>query len=678
MRPDLLALTTDDLVTLANRGLVRRAQGELEAGELSFELEEDAAGSVTVRWSDGVECLLPAGRTLVDGRCSCPATTLCRHLIRSVLAYQQAAQAPAAEAEAEGPEAEPASPPAPEPWDPGTISDKELARHFHRAALARARRRFDEGELVELVRSAKPAAHLHTLSCSLRFLVPGDPRYTHCDCAEPAPCSHVPLVVWAFRLLDPGQASGLISTRPISLPVPLPLLDDLEAALVEFAGAGVAGSGQALLDRLRRLESRCRSECLVWPAEILAELVRQCEAYASHDARFAPPRVAELAGELCARSDAIRHDTGAVPQLFVRGSSADQATEVGSARLIGLGCGARLRRGGVELAAYLQDGDSGMVVAVCRDFSDPPKEAPEPPKEFWRLAQMPVVKGTSLAALGTGQLLMKGGRRTPDRRFLPGRAPASFNPQAYAWETLRQPLLAESFAELQARLALLPPAALRPRRIGEDLHVCPVAAVEGAIFSPAEQVIIANLRDPEDGTAILLHPYTGRGAGGTEALLARLGTQPEALRFVAGQVRAGGAGLIIHPVALIFQEGAHRTMLQPWIDRGEGAADLASLSAGLPAPGDPIAAYPGELIQALGELLLLGLQRADDRARRHWQDLHRRGAALGFARLMDPVAKLAEALELKRHTLTWNWRPAAVALLETAVLAALAHEAVTG
>src|SRR5262249_7816299 len=157
------------------------------------------------------------------------------------------------------------------------------------------------------------------------------------------------------RLLDPGQASGLISTRPISLPVPLPLLDDLEAALVEFAGAGVAGSGQALLDRLRRMESRCRSECLVWPAEILAELVRQCEAYAGHDARFSPPRVAELAGELCARSDAIRHDTGAVPQLFVRGSSADQATEVGSARLIGLGCGARLRRGGVELAAYLQD-----------------------------------------------------------------------------------------------------------------------------------------------------------------------------------------------------------------------------------------------------------------------------------------------------------------------------------
>jgi hypothetical protein len=205
-----------------------------------------------------------------------------------------------------------------------------------------------------------------------------------------------------------------------------------------------------------------------------------------------------------------------------------------------------------------------------------------------------------------------------------------------------------------------------------------VAGVEAAFFSPAEQAVTAALRDPEGGTAILVHPYTTRGAEGTEALLARLGAQPDALRFVAGQVRPAGAGLVLHPVALIFQEGPRRTMLQPWIDRYGGAAALSAPNPGSSAPADPVAAYPGELTEALGELFLLGLQRADDRARRQWADLHHRGAALGFARLLDPIERVAEALETRRHTLTWDWRPAAPALLETAVLATLAQEGMGG
>ena len=52
---------------LSNRGLVRRAQQELQSGELTFELLEDDAGTVTVRWSDGTECVLPAQRVVRGG-----------------------------------------------------------------------------------------------------------------------------------------------------------------------------------------------------------------------------------------------------------------------------------------------------------------------------------------------------------------------------------------------------------------------------------------------------------------------------------------------------------------------------------------------------------------------------------------------------------------------------------
>src|SRR5262249_10973074 len=114
-RADLLALSLDDLTALTNRGTVKRAQRELEAKECTGALDESDAGDVTVKWSDEVECRLPAGVVMRDGRCSCAAVGLCRHLIRTVLFYQQQ-QASQASPGQDAPQTL-------QPWDPGVISD---------------------------------------------------------------------------------------------------------------------------------------------------------------------------------------------------------------------------------------------------------------------------------------------------------------------------------------------------------------------------------------------------------------------------------------------------------------------------------------------------------------------------------------------------------------------------
>ena len=109
MRADLLALTAADLTAFSNRGLTRRAEQEAGAGTLSCEITESADGTVIVKWSDGVDCTLPAGARLADSRCSCPSTTLCRHVLRSVFAYQKrhagAASGPAPSGQANAPAA---------------------------------------------------------------------------------------------------------------------------------------------------------------------------------------------------------------------------------------------------------------------------------------------------------------------------------------------------------------------------------------------------------------------------------------------------------------------------------------------------------------------------------------------------------------------------------------------
>ena len=144
-RHDLLALTDDDLVAATNRGTVKRARRELGAGKHTVELDEDADGTITARWSNGVECVLPGDGTIHEARCTSVPTGLSRHVIRTVLAYQAL-------------HADSGVRPSVEPWDPGAFSDDDLATQFTAAQLRKARRAFDEGVLVELNRSAKPTS----------------------------------------------------------------------------------------------------------------------------------------------------------------------------------------------------------------------------------------------------------------------------------------------------------------------------------------------------------------------------------------------------------------------------------------------------------------------------------------------------------------------------------------
>ena len=155
---------------------------------------------------------------------------------------------------------------------------------------------------------------------------------------------------------------------------------------------------------------------MIWPAEVIVEIIHQYERYAEHDARFNPEYFAELVGELLIRADAIRKNTGAVPQLLIRGTASDHWTDLASARFIGLGCGVRQSRKVVTHVAYLQDANSGSMVAINREFPDPEPDSGTEPKPFWQLAQTPALKNATFATLGAGQLLTSGGRRATDRR----------------------------------------------------------------------------------------------------------------------------------------------------------------------------------------------------------------------------------------------------------------------
>ncbi|MBC7880409.1 MAG: hypothetical protein H7Y37_03685 [Anaerolineae bacterium] len=646
-RSDLVSLTADDLAELANRGLLKRAQKELEVQPPTYGVEESADQTVIVRWNDAAVCTLPPSTVLSDRQCTCSATSICRHLVGAVLAYQQwiTTETPLSAVATS--------------WNPGQIADSQLDIYFKKSALSQIRQQYSFGQVIELLRSTKPMARFHTLAHTVRFLVPEDLRYTRCDCTETAPCRHVPMAIWAFRELAEEKTSGLVETG-VPPAIPENLLADLETGLATLLEVGFASLSSAPVARLRRLETQCRTAYLIWPAEILAELSHEYERYNQRDARFSAAQAVEHIAELCMRIDAITNQPENLPQLFVRGSQTDRVSEVGSARLIGLGCGVVKRHRSVRVINYLQDSASGEVIVIARDFPDG-----ENPRSFAELARTPVLKGATFAALGSGQALIKGGKRTPDHQFLPGRAPATLNPQSFTWEQLKAPVLVENLEELQLHLSTLPPKALRPRRLGENFHVLPVVSIESLEFSTIDQVVRSQCKDREGHCFWLHHPFTSRSRSGTEALMQHLAES--APRFIAGLVSLGANGIIVEPTALIFEQDQKRIMLQPWIHESKSTATATEITSST-LPTNPLKQFNEKLADGLCEILINGFERTDTRTLRQWQEILSMATALGFLRLSDELNILFKAIEAKQHILRWDSQVAVSSYLRTAVV----------
>jgi hypothetical protein len=653
-RADLLALTLDDLTVLSNRGLVKRAQRELESEEFNCRFAESSDGTVTFQWSDGFDCTLPADSVIGDRHCTCTATTLCRHLIRSVLAYQRQSGLRSTE---DLKQSEPGSAARPTPsnqsWNPGEIPDTELAQYFKAAQLKQLQRQFDTNQVIELMGGSKPTARLHSSGHTIRFLVPGDLRYTYCDCAAPAPCSHVPLAIWAFRQLQPHQKSGIISTEAQTEVAPLELLDDIEAALCELIKTGLKGLSDSLLGRLQRLEQRCRKAVLIWPAEILVELMQECDRYRQRDARFSPIHVVELMGELCIRMDAIRSTTGAVPQLFIRGTQNDRVTDLGAARLIGLGCEVQTQQQNVCLTSYFQDTDSGTVMAFSRNFIDAPSPHAEPLKEFWQLAQTKVLKQTSMEQVGAGQLLIKSAKRSPDFQLLPGRSQIIINPQTFQWEGLRAPLLVENFPELQHLLKLRPPRSLSPRRQTETLYVFAVHRVKSVEFCAVEQAVIAEIEDQGGHKVSMYFPYNNRARLGAEALMASL-TQMS-LVFMAGNVRLKSNQIVVVPISLVFLSKGNRVFLQPWIHPNDDSIynygevnrkDSIGLYSALTTEK-----YLSDFLETLSDIVLTGIEKIDSHSINQLKNIYNAGLKLGFQNFLNCLKQILLLLSGKSSDL---------------------------
>jgi hypothetical protein len=572
-RPDLLALTPDALAALANRGLVKRATKELDAGAVPA-LDTDPAGAVQGKFPDGTTTTLPPNTTLDAAQCTCGAAGVCRHRIAVVLAYQrtQEAGAPA------------------ELWSPGAVTDEDLTALMGDRTLRRARRALQAGYRAKLRRptAADQTAQAELPTCTVTFLVPGDLSYVHTDAVHKDEATA--LAVWAFREADAqGTDTVDVGGSPTTATDLTAVTDLLDQLLLD----GATNASEVLDVAWQRLHRDLTAQRLHWPAAVITDLLAQLTAYRRRSADYEAEQFAALLTELHARTTA----TGARAEVL--GPDEPAETPLKRVRLTALG--ARLRTA-TTADVYFASGD---VVLVQRDTAL---------RTGQRLAAANVVSESATRSASRAVTL-----RTSRV------AKTSLTPVGTAWDHLPQALVISDYAAAAAHLAELPPRQVRARVEAELVRAVRVTEVSDVAYDPAAQRLTASLHHAGT-TCVLEATHRAVAPNALDALAAALRAGPTT---ITGAVRRHRGTLVVEPLGVLTSAGvvvldlATDTSPQP-------------LPPGVTTP-DPLSAAVDDALAVLAEAVHRGLDHLSNgllaRTREVAAHLHRTGLRTAAARI---------------------------------------------
>ncbi|MFF2010539.1 hypothetical protein ACFVWY_15895 [Streptomyces sp. NPDC058195] len=623
VRPDLLALTPQTLAALSNRGLVKRATKELDAGALPA-LTTGPDTTVRARFDDGTLAALPPGAGLDAGECSCAAPGVCRHLVALVLAHQRAAKAGAGDV-----------PDTFTDWSPGATDDTALTEAVGGRALAAARRAFERGYAAVVHRPGPghPEPRVELPTCTVSFPVPGGIAFALTDAAAALRGETVALAVWAFRAADAAGGGGA-RTVPVRVGGPRtaapvtagPALDTAAGLVDELLAEGVAHVGPVHGAALARAAAALRAESMHWPAGAVGELADQLSAYAGRGARYRPESVAALLTEVHARRRAAAHPG-------VLGTREAGETPLRRVRLVALGC--RVHRTGRSLACevYFAHPGAGTVLVLHKTWEDPEgKELSAPQLATRRLLATP------LGSLATASVVSESVRRTPSHALAITRGrigTTTVTPVGGAWAELPEPLLVPDVAALAASWEGRPPRLVRPRLETAEVHVVALSGVERVGYDPAEQRLHAVVRDRAGGRALVVSEYRPECPGALDALAAAL---EGGATHLSGVLRRSASGVRIDPLAVLTPAGT----VVPDLAAGDGPAVLAAVERG---PSDPLTAALDEALSAMAAVPHSGLRRLGAPARARIGDAATALSRTGLARAAALLRAFVEALD---------------------------------
>lgn len=654
-RADLLELTPAALMALSNAGFVKRAQKDIAAGALPvLALDDDA--TVMATFDDGCIARLPVNSTLRDAHCTCSASSMCRHRVTLVLAWQARASTTGLQPDQDDAAAAPAVLSA---WSPSSFDLTALAATLPPGVFDQAQR------LLE----ARPIASVHPWHpdntapmvqlpmCSVRFFARGSIAHARCDCRQGGHCAHVVLAVMAFTQAEAGaplQAPRALQLQPGPRQAPAEtapagaVREAMDALLLALWLDGGAQPLVAVIPRIEAVRAAAVAQGWCWIDDALAELLQVLRARHARSTRFEPAALLGLVVGTWARLQSAAflaaHPAPPLPAAQLLGIGVGGEIALDRLRLVSLGA-AVWRDADEEGASVLwADPDTQSVTVMARQWEATPGAV------AGEIAERRVA-GHPLRQLAASQVVTQRATRSANGRIAiaaqrqhTGVLPLS----AHSWDELGLPLRHPHPDALAAHLAVQPPAFTQPRMAAAGVaggaaaafHVVQVQdmPLRHLGWDPVTQTLHAEL-GPADGRGValhLLHPHRQAAPAAVDALARALSGEFGALRAVAGNVERRGGALQMRPLALLTE----RQAVVPQVHPAVAPMDLPQMATPAPA-ADPA------LEQALDLLALLLQQGLRHQQGGGWERVQQQADALQLA----GYRHAARQLRLLRPTL---------------------------
>ncbi|MFU2171407.1 SWIM zinc finger family protein [Klebsiella grimontii] len=568
LRPELLELTPQALTALSNAGFVKRAQKELDNGNIPA-LEQDEAGTLTAVFRDGTRTRLEKDRALKESSCTCGASGMCRHRVMLILSYQRANAGHAA------PEGEPN---ADERWHPG-LWQEELAT-LPESILKRAQQLADKGLTVELFCRPNETPSAKLPMSDVRFYSRSSIRFARCDCIEGSLCEHIALAVQAFtdaEAQQPGFTHLVWQTRsrrvaarggPFATPEGEACRQSLRQLSQLLWQNGVSQPPISFEAAFTRAQRAAHAANWRWVIGALAELregVDACQQRASH---YVPEQLlAQLAGLNARLESADRMaqlaDAGQTPPLpwrTVVGQGIAGEAQLDHLRLISLGMRGWQDNQQYGLRLWFSDPDTGSILHLSHRW--PLAERAQNP--LWQRRLFTFQAGI----LAGGQIITRSARRTAGGELLLGarqRLSSSLPLTEDAWLLLSAPLRQPGAAALREYLRQRPPAWVRPLNQVDNLFILPVEACLAVGWDAARQTLDAQVLSGvgENNVLYLSLPASASAPYAVERMAALLRQEDDPVVMVSGLVSFHHGQLSLEPLVMMTRTRAWALNAEP-------------------------------------------------------------------------------------------------------------------
>jgi len=566
LRGLLKAVDDETLVSLANRGLLRRAQKDVESASPAILAVED--GLVRVQMADAT---VDARELPSKCTCSCPATGICRHILSALLYLRDSAELAECDSPAQGrlfddgtaagesagqtpPLAE--SPPTPAAAL-GDLSDEELQKWAGKPLVRKALKVLAAGMPVEIGTAEAPVVRFPTRNITCRWIPSGGLLGMICSCQAENVCEHVVTAILAYQVsLGKRQITVEQATLTASSGAPrtrAEVLASVGTVLREMLSLGLARLSAATAQRLMTLAVSAHGVDLPRLERMLKTLADEVQLALRRDAQSDSANLVAQAARVEALRTALPRSTSAA----LVGQHRSKYHDVGQIALVGVGAQRWRSKGGYHgVTVYFWD-ESRQDWATWSDsrpvtqpgFDTANRFRSEGPWDGCRSPQQAAVSVVRLSqACRNSQGRISG--RSATRALVVGPSQPRDVPGAVtAWTELAERAKAIFGGGLGERRENLAIVLLVPKTWGPPF------------YDTLRQELLRPVADQSGRIVNLWLPFTPENEAGVEFLERH---EPSDTYGLLGMVRLVAGHVCIEPISLYVEDRiVHLTLLDP-------------------------------------------------------------------------------------------------------------------